>query len=138
MAPIGAGLVVLLSFFAYFGGVPDRLLSFATSLVLGVGMIEVINSYLVIRNARAASVQRTRTIMHVGFVLFIAQFAFLAVPDTASRVFCAETPFPQAFEWVGFGVLLLSSFSLGGASWLVLDRWSLVGVVELVIRNCVT
>src|SRR2546428_76989 len=65
MAPIGAGLVVLLSFFAYFGGAPDRLLSFTTSLVLGVGMIEVINSYLVIRNARAASVQRTRTIMQL-------------------------------------------------------------------------
>ncbi|OLD11247.1 MAG: hypothetical protein AUI93_05120 [Crenarchaeota archaeon 13_1_40CM_3_52_10] len=135
MAPIGAGLVVLLSFFAYFGGAPDRLLSFATSLVLGVGMIEVINSYLVIRNARAASVQRTRTIMHVGFVLFIAQFAFLAVPDTASRVFSAETPFPQAFEWVGFGALLLSSCSLGGASWMVWDRWSQIGVDELEIPN---
>jgi hypothetical protein len=135
MAPVGAGLVVLLSLFASFGGVPDRLLSLATSLVLGVGMIEVISAYLVIRNARAASVQRTRTIMHVGFVLFIAQFAFLAVPDTASRVFSAETPFPQAFEWVGFGALLLSSCSLGGASWIVWDRWSQIGVDKLEIPN---
>src|SRR2546427_11119726 len=99
MAPIGAGLVVLLSFFASFGGVPDRLLSFATSLVLGVGMIEVINSYLVIRNAQAASVQRTRTIMHVGFVLFIAQFAFLAVPDTANRGFSAWNPLSRSLSW---------------------------------------
>jgi len=96
MAPVGAGLVVLFSLFASFGGVPDRLLSFATSLVLGVGMIKVISAYLVMRNARAASVQRTRTIMHVGFVLFIAQFAFLAVPDTASRVFFPLRPhFPK-------------------------------------------
>jgi hypothetical protein len=135
MAPIGAGLIVLIPFFVSLSAFPEIVFSLASTLVWGIGIVEAINAYLVIANARALSVRRTRTFMHTGFVLLVAQFAFLVVPDTASRAFSTKIPFPQAFEWVGYGAILFSSFSLAGASWIVCDRWSQIGSDELEVQN---
>jgi hypothetical protein len=135
MAPIGAGLIVLIPTLVSLGPFLEYVFSLAFGLVWGIGVAEAINAYLVIENARASSVRRTRRFMHIGFVLLVAQFVFLVVPDSASRAFSTEIPLPQAFEWVGSGAFLFSSFCLAGASWIVLDRWSQIGSDELEVQN---
>jgi len=135
MAPIGAGFIILIPVFVSLSAFPEFVFSLASTLVWGIGLLEAINAFLVIENARAPSVRRTRVFMHIGFVLLVAQFAFLVVPDTVNRAFSTEIPFPQAFEWVGYGAFLLSSFSLAGASWIVCDRWSRIGSDELEVHN---
>jgi len=135
MAPIGAGLIVLIPLFVSLRAFPEILFSLVPTLVWGIGLIEAFIAYLFIANARAPSVQRTRTFMHTGFVLLVAAFAFSVVPDTASRAFSTDIPFAQAFEWVGDGAFLFSSFLLAGTSWIVCDRWTQIGGEQLQVGN---
>src|SRR5260370_7800183 len=133
LAPIGASLVVLFSIVVFRNGLRDLLLGSAASFAFGLGMLQVFGVYPIIGPARAPSVQATRNVMRVGFLLLAIQLVFLLVPETAHRVFSVQTPFSQSLEWIGLGTLLLSGYLLGVATWVVWDRWRQISAVVLEI-----
>ena len=133
LAPIGASLVVLFSVFVFTNGLLELLLGSAASFAFGLGMLEAFGVYPIIGTARAPSVQATRNVMRVGFLLLVIQLVFLLVPETAHRAFSVQIPFSQSLEWIGLGILLLSGYLLGGATWVVWDRWRQISAVVLEI-----
>ena len=133
LAPIGASLVVLFSVFVFTNGLLELLLGSAASFAFGLGMLEAFGVYPIIGTARAPSVQATRIVMRIGYLLLAIQFVFLLVPETTHRAFSVQIPFSQSLEWIGLGTLLLSGYLLGGATWVVWDRWRQTSAVVLEI-----
>lgn len=134
-APIGASLVVLFSVLLFANGFSELLFEYAAYFAFMLGVLEAYGVYPVVGPARAPSVQTTRKIMHVGFLLFVVQIALLLVPDTMQRAFSVQIPFFQPLEWIGFGILLLSGYLLGVATWVIWDRWRQISTNELEIPN---
>jgi len=105
----------------------------AASFAFGLGMLEAFGVYPIIGTARAPSVQATRIVMHIGYLLLAIQFVFLLVPETTHRAFSVQIPFSQSLEWIALATLLLSGYLLGGATWVVWDRWRQTSAVVLEI-----
>jgi len=124
MAPIGGGLFILLPFLVSLSGIYQNLFILALSLPLGMGLVEAINAYEIIGQALSPRIQNTKTVMRIGLFLLAIPVALFVIPDTASNAFSVQTPFPQVFEWTGLGALMLATVLLGGASWIIWERWS--------------
>ena len=133
LAPVGASLVVLFSVFVFTNGLLELLLESAASFAFGLGMLEAFGVYPIVGMARAPSIQATRNVMRVGFLLLVIQLVFLLVPDAVHRAFSVQIPFSQPLEWIGLGTLLLSGYLLGVATWVVWDRWRQISADELEI-----
>src|SRR5438552_19142815 len=70
------------------------------SFAFGLGMLEAFGVYPIIGTARAPSVQPTRIVMHIGYLLLAIQLVFLLVPDATHSAFSVQIPFAQYPHWI--------------------------------------
>src|SRR5438094_10527496 len=98
LAPIGASLVVLFSVFVFTNGLLELLLGSAASFAFAIGMVEAFGVYPIIGTARAPSVQATRIVMRIRYLLLAIQSVFLLVPETTNMACSVQIPFPQTLE----------------------------------------